>query len=136
MKPLCVRSFYLFGASLGLVVRGPLFRFVISGSVGLSGVALFDIAMKLTQAARDVVAQGFGVLYPSFSVLVREEDNGKVISLARFSLIVLAAFGGLALGLLSILAGPLVNLWLGDAAPAGLVDAVRLLAIWQFITIF
>jgi len=95
------RGLYLYGSSVGLFIRGPVFRFVVAAALGLQATAVLDIAMRLTQAVRDIIASGFNVLYPSFSYLHRNSDRESIIELMQVSLMVLLPLGGAALGLLA-----------------------------------
>jgi len=128
------RGLYLYGSSVGLFIRGPVFRFVVAAALGLQATAVLDIAMRLTQAVRDIIASGFNVLYPSFSYLHRNSDRESIIELMQVSLMVLLPLGGAALGLLAAVADHVLSLWLGDY-PAELQGATRVLALWQIITL-
>lgn len=134
LSGLMKRGWYLYGSSVGLLIRGPVFRFVIASALGLGAAALFDIAMRLTQTVRDLVASGFNVLYPSFSYFHRNRDKESIIELMKVSLMVLMTFGAVSLGVLTAVSGELLTLWLGES-PAELVDATRILALWQVMTL-
>ncbi len=128
------RGWYLYGSSVGLLIRGPVFRFVIAATLGLQATAMFDIAMRLTQTVRDAVASGFNVLYPSFSYLHRNKDMEGIIELMRVSLMVLLPLGAASLGVLVGVADHVLALWLREYPPE-LAGATRVLALWQVITI-
>jgi O-antigen/teichoic acid export membrane protein len=129
------RGWVLFSTSLGLMCRAPLYRYLLAMTAGLPTAAIFDIGMRVTQTARDAVAAGFGVLYPSFSLLIREKNTKEIVNIARIALMFLIPIGALLLGLLSALVKPMLSVWLGDY-PAMLDECILILAIWQMITLF
>lgn len=128
------RGWHLYSCSVGMMIRGPIYRFVIVTTIGLQAAAIFDIAMRLTQTVREVVATGFSVLFPSFSLLSRNGQRARTIELIQISLMVLLSIGTLSLGLLIGVVSPILTLWLGDY-PLELVPSARVLAIWQIITL-
>lgn len=128
------RGWHLYSCSVGMMVRGPIYRLVIVSTIGLQAAAVFDIAMRVTQTVRQVIATGFSVLFPSFSLLSRNGDRVRTIELIQVSLMVLLSLGTLSLGLLVGAISPILTLWLGDYPPE-LVPSTRVLAIWQIITL-
>ena len=128
------RGWYLYGSSVGLFVRGPVFRFVVAAALGLQATAVFDIALRLTQTVRDLIASGFNVLYPSFAFLHRNNDREGIIELMQVSLLVLLPLGAAALGVLAGSADQLLGLWLGNYPP-DLPASTRILSLWQVLTL-
>ena len=128
------RGWHLYSCSVGMMVRGPVYRFVIVSTIGLQAAAIFDIAMRVTQTVREVIATGFSVLFPSFSLLCRNGDRTRIIELIQISLMVLLSLGALSLGLLMGAIAPILSLWLGEY-PEELVPSTRVLAVWQIITL-
>ena len=128
------RGWYLYSSSVGLFIRGPVFRFVVAAALGLQATAVLDIAMRLTQTVRDIIASGFNVLYPSFSFLHRTGDREGIIELLQIALMVLLPLGAAALGLLAGAADHVLSLWLGHY-PKDLAGATRVLSIWQILTL-
>jgi O-antigen/teichoic acid export membrane protein len=128
------RGWHLYSCSVGMMIRGPIYRLVIVSVVGLQAAAVFDIAMRLTQAVRGVIATGFSVLFPSFAFLSRSGERVKTIELIQISLMVLLTLGSLSLGLLMGAIRPILSVWLGDYPP-DLVPSTRILAIWHIITL-
>ena len=131
---LICRGWYLYSCSVGMLVRGPIFRLIIASVAGLQAAAIFDIAIRISQTIRDVIATGFSVLYPSFSSLYRNGKSAKIVELIQISLYVLLPIGGLLLGLLVGAVNPLFRLWLGDY-PVLLPAVTQILAIWQVVTL-
>jgi O-antigen/teichoic acid export membrane protein len=111
------------------------YRYLIAATAGLPAVAIFDMAMRVTQTARDAVATGFGVLYPSFAILVRKQQQDAIIEIIQVSLMILISVGSLSLGLVIALADPMLSLWLGSY-PIDLKPAIVVLAAWQMLTLF
>lgn len=128
------RGWHLYSCSVGMMVRGPIYRLVIVSTIGLQAVAVFDIAMRVTQTVREVIATGFSVLFPSFSFLCRNGERTRIIELIQISLMVLLSLGALSLGLLIGAIAPILSMWLGDY-PSELVPSTRVLAVWQIITL-
>ncbi|MSN25636.1 MAG: oligosaccharide flippase family protein [Geobacter sp.] len=128
------RGWYLYSSSIALLIRGPLYRFIIASLLGLQAVAAFDIAMRLTQMAREVIASGFSVLYPTFNYYYRTNDHTRIIDLIRFSLFILLGGGTFIIGVLVVGGEQLLKLWLG-LVPLGALDSIRWLGLWQIITI-
>jgi O-antigen/teichoic acid export membrane protein len=126
------RHFYAIGA--GLVIRVPISRFLLAAVAGLEAVGMFDIAMRVTQAIRDGIAVGFSALLPSFSRLTLQEDIEEIANLIKLSLLVLLPIGGLALGGLLVCGHAVVTTWLGQP-PNDLWLCIKVLAVWQFITL-
>jgi len=128
------RGWHLYSCSMGMMIRGPIYRLVIVSTIGLQAAAVFDIALRLTQTLRDIVATGFSVLFPSFSILCRNGERDRIIELIQVSLMVLLSLGTLSLGLLIGAVAPILSLWLGEY-PSELVPSTRVLAIWQIVTL-
>ncbi len=129
-----IRGRHFYAITLAVLIRLPLTRVVVGGSAGLEGIAIFDIAMRVTQSIRDVVASGLGVLFPAFNKLFRDADVDKLVHLARRSSMALIAIGGLSLTGFALLADWFYELWLGDV-PAFLVVTSLVLAGWQLIAL-
>jgi O-antigen/teichoic acid export membrane protein len=134
IKGLVRRGLYLYGSSIGMLVRAPVYRLIVAGILGLQAVAVVDIAMRVTQVIRDAVASGFSVLYPSFSYLHRKREHDRIVRITQMSLLVLISAGVLSLGLMMAMVRPVLAAWLGSL-PDGLESAVRILCIWQMITL-
>lgn len=128
------RGWHLYSCSIGMMVRGPIYRVVIVSTVGLQAAAIFDIAMRLTQTVREAVATGFSVLLPSFASLSRRGDRAQTIELIQISMLALLSFGALSLCLLMGAVDPILTVWLNDY-PRDLVPSTRILAIWHIITL-
>ena len=128
------RGRHFYAISLAMLVRLPLTRVVIGGTAGLEGVAVFDIAMRVTQAIRVVVASGLGVFFPAFNKLFRDSELDKLIQIARKSLMTLIAVGGLLLTSFVLLADWFFKLWLGNV-PEFVVVTSLILAGWQLIAL-
>ena len=109
--PLTRRGWHLYSSSVGMMIRGPIYRLIIISTIGLHAAAVFDIAMRLTQTVREVIATGFSVLFPSFSFLSRNGDRARTIELVQISLMVLLSLGTLSLGLLIGAISPILSLW-------------------------
>jgi len=132
---LCRRGWHFYALSLGMMLRGPIVRFIIASSIGLSSVAVFEIAMRLTQTMRDLIANGFNVLYPSFGYFFRREDRPQLIETSRLSIITLIPVGSLALSTIICSAEDLFQWWL-PAIPEQLINSTVVLSAWQLITLF
>jgi O-antigen/teichoic acid export membrane protein len=128
------RGWHLYTTNLGMLLREPSFRFVIAFGLGLQAVATYDIAMRVARSARDVLAAGFNVLYPSFSVFHRVDDRAQTIALMRLSLLALLPPGGAVLGLVLGATPAVLALWLEDV-PEQLVGATRVLTLWSMLTL-
>ena len=128
------RGWHLYSCSIGMMIRGPIYRVVIVSTVGLQAAAIFDIAMRLTQTVREVVATRFSVLFPSFAFLSRSGERAKTIELIQISLLVLLSFGSFLLCLLMGAVDPILTVWLSEY-PRDLVPSTRILAIWHIITL-
>jgi O-antigen/teichoic acid export membrane protein len=128
------RGGHLYSGAVGMMLRQPIYKLIISIISGLEATAVFDIAMRVTQSVRGIITSGFSVLYPSFSLLYRGGERERIIMLVRVSLITILGMGAFALGLLMAVIVPLLSLWLGNY-PKELVPAVKVLAIWQIITL-
>jgi len=129
------RGRYFYALSLGACLREPLFRVAIASFLGVKALGVYAIAFRAGVATRDLVAGGFDMLYPAMSALRQGGTRRDVRDLHAASILVLASLGCAALGCLYGLAGPLLSLVLGEL-PDGLVNATRILAIWNLITLF
>lgn len=129
------RGVYLYSIPVGFILREPLLRFVIVAGLGLEAVAIYTIAARVSAAARQIVADGFIVLYPSLAALHRAGDRIGMVKLLYLSLMLLAALGTATLGLLFGLADIVITLWLGEL-PENVLWATRILLVWNLITLF
>ena len=120
---------------LASAIREPSFRMLIALLLGAKSLGIYAIAFRLSVAARDVVAGGFLVLYPSMASLHRAGNREEIVRLQAASLIFLLVLGSLALGGLYSMAEPLFRLVLG-VVPENLVAATRILIAWNLITLF
>jgi O-antigen/teichoic acid export membrane protein len=134
IRDLSLRGKHLYTTSVGMIVREPIIRFVIATVVGLEGVATFDIAMRVTRVAREIIASGFKVLYPSFAYFNKNGYRKETIELARISLLILLPLGVIFLGTLIRTAGPIYDTWLKEM-PVNLVAVTQVLAIWNALTL-
>ena len=132
---LCRRGGHFYMLSLGMMLRGPIVRFIIASSIGLAAVAVFEIGLRLTQTMRDCIANGFGVLYPSFGYFFRKGDTAQIIETSRLSIMTLVPLGTLALSMIICFAELIFTWWLPEI-PAQLVRATLILSAWQLITLF
>lgn len=128
------RGRYLYLSSIGLAIRAPLYKLIISITLGLTATGLFDIALRVTQAIRDFVGAGFLVLYPSFALMHRNKDDSQVVIMMRVSLMLLLLFGGVGLGLLAAFLESIFDIWLGEY-PTELLMVAWFLIVWQLSTI-
>lgn len=128
------RGWYLYSSSIGLLIRGPIYRFIIASVLGLQIVAAFDIAMRVTQMAREIVASGFSVLYPTLGYYYRSKDKVKITNLIRISLFILIGGGTFLIGILVVGSELLLKFWLGFV-PDGALSSIRLLGLWQIMTL-
>jgi O-antigen/teichoic acid export membrane protein len=128
------RGFHLYSISVGFMARDPVFRFVVALLTGFAGVAIYDIALRVTQTVRDLVATGFYVLYPTLAVLQRSNDRPAAQRLMQSSLIVVLGAGALTLGVILAVPELIYQAWLGHS-PHELVTATRLLVFWNLLTV-
>jgi O-antigen/teichoic acid export membrane protein len=133
-KELLKKGWKLYIVSIGMIIRQPVFRYVIALSLGLPAAGIFDIAMRLTSASRDIISSGFGSLFPSLSYFYRINDNHRILEIIRKSLIILLPVGIIAASILIYSADVIYKLWL-PVLPSGIVTATAILAIWQLMTI-
>jgi O-antigen/teichoic acid export membrane protein len=129
------RGGYFYSISLGTILREPLFRITIAYFLGVKALGVYAIALRASVAARDVVAGGFAVLYPAMASLNRAGNRKDSEALQVASVIVLTVFGWATLGCLYGLAEPVLAFLLGSL-PEGLVNATRILVVWNLITLF
>lgn len=128
------RGFHLYLISLGFLLREPIFRLFIALSLGLEAAGIYDIAMRLTSAVRDVITSGFNVLYPSIANLYRLNKVSAVKELLQVSLMLILATGVGGASVLVFSAKIILNLWLGEI-PTDLVLATRILSLWTVMTL-
>ncbi|MEX2621052.1 MAG: hypothetical protein WD250_12640 [Egibacteraceae bacterium] len=128
------RGWHFYSIAIGSLVREPLARVIVAFMLGLPGVAVWDVAMRVTRVARDLITAGLTVLYPSLASLSQARDRAEMVRLMQLTLILVAIVGGSSLGLLIGTAGlaiPLLFPTLGQGAPT----TTQVLAIWNLITL-
>lgn len=128
------RGRHFYAISLAMLIRLPLSRVVVVGVAGLEGVAVFDIAIRVTQSIRDVVANGLNVLLPAFNKLFKESESAKLVRMTEKAVLILVVAGGLSITVFSFFANNLFQWWLSQV-PANLVDTSLILAGWQLVTL-
>ncbi len=128
------RGGYFYSISIGSVLREPLFRVIISYFLGIRALGIYTIALRASVTTRDLVAGGFSVLYPAMASLHRSRNRDAIASMQVVSMVLLTVFGCAALGCLYGFAAPVLRLCLGSL-PDGLVNAVRILVVWNLITL-
>lgn len=129
------RGVHLYTLSLGAMIREPIFRLIITFTLGLDAVGVYAIATRASSAARQILAGGFNVLYPSFSTLLRLNNRRALLNVLRNAIIYLYAFGAISLGTFWVLTEHVLLLWLNEI-PQHSVIATRTLIIWNLITLF
>ena len=134
LKDLLKQGWKLYSVSVGMIIRQPILRYVIAISIGLPAAGLFDIAIRITSTSRDVIASGFGSLYPSLSFFFRNDERNKILEVLRTSLMILIPIGVIVAAILIFNSGFIYKLWLGTT-PTGVISATGILAVWQLMTI-
>lgn len=134
LKDLIRDGWHLYSMSIGLMLREPLLRFSLAAMFGLKVAAIYEIAMRVARAPRDLFAAGFGSLFASFTFLLREGKQREVIILSRRTLLLLLVGAGVTLTLVAATLPMIFTYWLGELDPE-LVSATRLLIIWCLITL-
>ncbi|MEX0659100.1 MAG: hypothetical protein WD080_08200, partial [Egibacteraceae bacterium] len=128
------RGWHFYCIAVGTLVREPLARVVVASVLGLPAVAIWDVAMRVTRVARDLVTAGLTVLYPSLAFLSRARDEPEMISLMQLALILVSVVGGSSLGLLVGAAEPGMPA-LFPALGAELTRTTQVLGVWNFLTL-
>ena len=134
LKDLLKKGWKLYSVSVGMIIRQPILRYVIAFSIGLPAAGVFDIAIRITATSRDVIASGFGSLYPSLSFFFRNNERNKILEVMRTSLMLLIPIGVVVAVILIFNSGFIYRLWL-KSIPAGVIIATGILAVWQLMTI-
>lgn len=128
------RGGFLYAASLGFIAREPIFRLIVALFTGLVGVGIYDIALRATTMLREMAAAGLTALYPAFAYFHRVNTREPAVELLRIALLLLVGTGALLLGAILAFPASILGIWLPEV-PYGLESAVRLLAIWQLLTL-
>ncbi len=126
---------YLYGTSIGMLVRDPVLRFTIASVLGLESVAVYEIAMRVGRTARELVATGFMSLYPSFSLLLKKGQKQAIELITQRTLVVLLIVGWSGLSTVAALAPWIYGIWLGTFSEE-LVSATRVICLWAGLTLF
>ena len=126
---------YLYGTSIGMLVRDPVLRFTIASVLGLESAAVYEIAMRVGRTARELVATGFMSLYPSFSLLLKKGQKEAIELITQRTLVVLLIAGWSGLSTVAVLAPWVYGIWLGTFSEE-LVSATRVICIWAGLTLF
>jgi O-antigen/teichoic acid export membrane protein len=129
------RGLHLYTLSLGMMLRDPVFRLVIAGTLGTAALAVYAIASRASTLARDVIAGGFAVLYSSLATLFRMGDREEVVRVLKNAVVSVTALGVLSLGCFWVLVEPILVLWLNEV-PDQAVQVTRILLVWNLITLF
>lgn len=129
------RGWHFYTMSVGMIIRFPLWRFVIATCAGLPAAAVFDIALRICQTIRDVAASGFSVLLPTFGHYHRTGDKARMVAASQNTLLVLVPAGATMLAGFLSLESALLPLWLPEV-PRDLPGAITLMGLWTFITLF
>lgn len=134
IRSIAERGRGLYGASIGLFLREPTLRLCIASVAGLTAVAAYDIAQRVTNVVRTAVSGGVAALFPAMSLLYAKRQWAAVRAALETATVALFGFGVVALGALLTIATPLFDTWLGSV-PDGLVEATVLLALWHAVTL-
>jgi O-antigen/teichoic acid export membrane protein len=135
LKALLKSGIYLYGTSIGMLVRDPVLRFTIASVAGLESAAVYEIAMRVGRTAREFVATGFLSLYPSFSFLLRKGQTKAIELITQRTLALLLITGWSGLCTIAVLSPWIYEIWLG-ASSDELVSATQVICIWCGLTLF
>jgi O-antigen/teichoic acid export membrane protein len=128
-------SRHFLGSSAGLVIRQPVARFSLAVVGGLETVAMFDAAMRITVAIRELIAGGFPALFP-FLIRAKAQSNPRLtIEVCQTSLMIILTLTATAYSIGSLFAEQLLFVWLGINSPE-LTAATHTMFLWGFITGF
>ncbi len=123
------RSGFLYLQSVAQFVRDPVFRLVITATLGLGAAAVFEIANRVSLLLFNVITAGFTALYPSFSTLKRSGDREGIRTIFLHAFLIMAGLGMWGMGQMFIFADAFFDIWLGGA-DGQLVTATQILLIW------
>jgi O-antigen/teichoic acid export membrane protein len=126
-------GWHFYSISLAFVVRIPLMRLLVVTALGLAAAAIFELALRATQSLREAITGGFAVLLPTFASHLSRRDSESVVQLSRLAISIVVPATALGLGALIAFRQELLAVWLVDV-PAGLTEAVVILAAWNLLT--
>ena len=129
------RGWHLYAVSFGTVVREPVLRAVVLAGAGLGAAGALDVAIRLTRMAREAVAAGSTVLFPTFAGLTGEAGFPRAVQFAQLSLLGFLGLGALPLLVIMAFGSEFVDVWLGEPPP-GVEVAIRWLGAWNILTLF
>jgi O-antigen/teichoic acid export membrane protein len=124
----------LYAISLGFLLREPVFRTVITMSLGLAATGVYEIAARIPDALRTIINAGSRALYPSFARLHALGDRERLVGLIRTVLVVNVSGAVLVLGGYYVVADVLLATWLRGLSP-DVASATRLMTLWSAITL-
>ena len=126
---------FLYGTSIGMLIRDPILRFTVATVLGLEAAAVYEIAMRVGRTARELVATGFLSLYPSFALLLKQGQTKTIELIARRTLVLLLIAGWGGLSTVAVLSPWIYEIWLGHFTE-DLVAATQVVCVWCGVTLF
>ena len=105
---------FLYGTSIGMLIRDPILRVTVATVLGLEAAAVYEIAMRVGRTARELVATGFLSLYPSFALLLKKRQTKTIELIAQRSLVLLLIAGWGGLSTVAVLSPWIYEIWLGS----------------------
>lgn len=102
---------------------------VLGAILGAGAVGAFSLASKPVTAFVQVLQRGTSFLYPYLTGLYERGQQQQLMTRFRIASSVVVILSSSFCAVLVFLAEPLVNIWLGETAPAEVVPLIRILAI-------
>jgi O-antigen/teichoic acid export membrane protein len=127
-------GWHFYSISVGFILREPLFRLVITLTLGLATTGVYDMAMKIPFVLRSIITSGTKAFFPSFTSLYTELEKDHIKLILQKIVGILVVFGVVVFGCYFLLVDIILRIWLGEV-PEGLIDATRMFTIWSSITL-
>ncbi len=109
----------------------PFSKFMITRFIGLSAVAVFDVANNVAQNLRSLSGAGVAAVLPEVSARTARGEDPRSVVLRLTS--ALAALSAVALAAVGVLAPTLLRIWLGSRFDPALVTPLRVLLVAAFL---
>lgn len=126
------------GGSLMDMLLSPFNKVMLARYAGLAAIPVYEIAFRGSMQVRTFLETGFRALLPEIGRTTGERNGNvraRVLRMNRQAHTLIGLVGLPIYGVIFVLAGLLLKMWLGDAYVADLPHALRTLLVATFISL-
>ncbi len=125
---------HIYVISLGSLLREPIFRVVVTLTLGLSAAGVYDVAKRIPDLLRNLLVGGAQSFLPAYGHLLKNGMKSEVEQITKIIVRYLTLSGAILLGAYFLLAEAIISFWLPGVNDQ-MVYGSRIMCVWASITL-